>query len=152
MPHRLDTDKQIFFYENEFYPLSNFSAFRVDWQGIDFDTAEHAYHWAKFDSRELKEHILASRSAHDAFAFAQQNAKHIRGDWYLIIDGCQKRISVMRNILYTKLQQHEYVRRKLLETGSRKLVEDSWRDDFWGIGPNGDGQNWMGRLWMEIRD
>lgn len=30
-------------------------------------------------------------------------------------------------------------------------VENSWRDDFWGWGPNRDGQNMLGRLWMEIR-
>jgi predicted NAD-dependent protein-ADP-ribosyltransferase YbiA (DUF1768 family) len=24
-------------------------------------------------------------------------------------------------------------------------------DDFWGWGPNRDGKNMLGRLWMEIR-
>lgn len=43
--------------------------------------------------------------------------------------------------------------RDLLEkmTGDRELVEDSWRDDFWGWGPNRDGQNMLGKLWMELR-
>lgn len=45
----------------------------------------------------------------------------------------------------------QYVRRKLLATGDRELVEDSWRDDFWGWGPNRDGQNMLGKLWMEVR-
>jgi predicted NAD-dependent protein-ADP-ribosyltransferase YbiA (DUF1768 family) len=57
----------------------------------------------------------------------------------------------MSNILRLKLAQHEYVRRKLLATGDRDLIEDSWRDDFWGWGPNRDGQNMLGKLWMEIR-
>jgi predicted NAD-dependent protein-ADP-ribosyltransferase YbiA (DUF1768 family) len=57
----------------------------------------------------------------------------------------------MHKILLAKVDQHPYVRRKLLETGARILVEDSWRDDFWGWGPNKDGQNVLGRLWMEIR-
>ncbi len=57
----------------------------------------------------------------------------------------------MLSILRVKAEQHEYVRRKLLETGDRQLVEGSWRDDFWGIGPNKDGQNMLGKLWMGIR-
>ena len=43
------------------------------------------------------------------------------------------------------------MRRKLLATGDRTLIENSWRDDFWGWGPNRDGQNMLGRLWMEVR-
>lgn len=53
--------------------------------------------------------------------------------------------------LVTPYQEHEYVQRKLLQTGGRRLVEDSWRDNFWGWDPNRDGQNMLGRLWMELR-
>lgn len=38
-----------------------------------------------------------------------------------------------------------------LATGDRELIEDSWRDDFWGWGPNRDGKNMLGKLWMEVR-
>ena len=58
----------------------------------------------------------------------------------------------MKSILRAKADQHEYVRRKLLATGDRELIEDSWRDDFWGWGPNRDGKNMLGKLWMEVRD
>ena len=58
----------------------------------------------------------------------------------------------MRQILWLKVNQHKYVKRKLIQTGDRELIEDSWRDDFWGLGPNKDGQNMLGKLWMEIRE
>lgn len=48
MSHGLDTDKQVFFYEQEFYPLSNFSSFTLLWKRHLFYTSEHAYHWEKF--------------------------------------------------------------------------------------------------------
>lgn len=32
-----------------------------------------------------------------------------------------------------------------------KLIEDSWRDSYWGWGPNKDGNNHLGKLWMEVR-
>lgn len=141
-----DTDKQVFFYEQDFYVLSNFSAFSLEWDGIRFDTSEAAYHWMKFPlSPGIRTKIQYANSAHDAFKIAEHFKGQRRGDW----DGVK--IDIMRNILRAKTAQHEYVRRKLLATGDRELIEDSWRDDFWGWGPNRDGQNMLGKLWMEVR-
>ena len=58
----------------------------------------------------------------------------------------------MKEILLAKAQQHTYVRRKLLSTGTRELIENSWRDNFWGWGPDREGQNMLGVLWMEVRE
>ena len=151
MPHRLDTTEAVYFYENEFYPLSNFSAFRLLWEGMDFDTSEHAYHWTKFtgvrqpDGQIIQSAIVRARSAHAAFKIAQDAAALVRLDWPAVKE------SIMLQILWAKAEQHEYVRRKLLETGERLLVEDSWRDAWWGLGPDGTGANRLGHLWMEIR-
>ena len=148
--HKFDTERQVFFYEQDFYALSNFSAFRVRWSGIEFDTSEAAYHWAKFDGAashhpEIQRLIMRARSAHCAFKIAEQYRASRRTDWDAI------KVDIMRSILLAKVGQHDYVRRKLLDTGDRELIEDSWRDDFWGWGPNRDGQNMIGKLWMEIR-
>ena len=142
----LDTPTQVFFYEQDFYVLSNFSAFRLSFAGRWHDTSEHAYHWMKFTHDiQVQNAISASRSAHDAFKIAEKyKASRITG-WDQI------KTTVMFNILCAKAQQHEYVRRKLLATGDRELIEDSWRDDFWGWGPNRDGQNMLGKTWMEVR-
>lgn len=145
--HRLDTDEAVYFYENDFYPLSNFSAFTLRWHGQLFFTSEHAYHWEKFPhSPSLRSRIEQAPSAHEAFKLAGTYADYQRPDW------ADVRVGIMRTILWAKYDQHEYVRRKLMASGDRELVEDSWRDAFWGIGPNRDGENKMGRLWMEIRD
>ena len=139
-------DDFVGFYEREFYPLSNFSAFTLRWKGQVFATSEAAYHWEKFSSRpDLQGAIIQAPSAHEAFKFAERHRADRRPDWD------QVKVAVMLALLQTKAQQHEYVRRKLLETGDRLLVEDSWRDDFWGWGPNKDGQNQLGKLWMQVR-
>ncbi|MCP1832812.1 ribA/ribD-fused uncharacterized protein [Bradyrhizobium sp. USDA 4545] len=140
----------MFFYEQDFYVLSNFSAFRLRWRGIDFDTSEHAYHWEKFNGDashqpEIQRLIRFAPSAHEAFKIAESHQASRRADWNDV------KVNVMANILRAKVSQHEYVRRKLLATGDRELIEDSWRDDFWGWGPNRDGQNMLGKLWMELR-
>lgn len=146
MNHSLDTDEIVCFYEQEFYPLSNFSSFTLWWHGLRFDTSEAAYHWEKFpDDPILRDFILRAPSAHEAFHRAQVNSHRRRRDWDSI------KVGVMRDILVAKVTQHEYVRRKLLETGGRQLVENSWRDDFWGWGETHEGQNQLGKLWMEIR-
>lgn len=146
--HGLDTDERVCFYEQEFYPLSNFSAFALQWCGRRFDTSEAAYHWMKFahtDEAWIQEAIRTAPSAHEAFKIASRNAHRYRRDW------ADVRVEVMRDILRAKVEQHEYVRRKLEQTGDRELVENSWRDGFWGWGEDRKGQNMLGKLWMEIR-
>lgn len=144
--HKLDTDRQVFFYEQEFYVLSNFSAFNLRWRCFTFDTVEAAYHWEKFpDFLSLQHRILLAPSAHEAFRIAQAEKVCRRHDWDEV------KVDILRELLRAKAEQHEYVRRKLLETGERELIEDSWRDDFWGWGPNRDGKNMLGKLWMEVR-
>lgn len=148
--HGLDTAERVCFYEQEFYVLSNFSAFCIRWRGANHFTSEHAYHWARFDLPEgrgalLQDCVQRSASAHQAFKFAQENKSKQRPDWDAI------KVDTMREILRAKVDQHDYVRKKLLETGDRELVENSWRDAFWGWGPNRDGQNMLGKLWMEVR-
>lgn len=146
MNHGLDTDTRVCFYEQDFYVLSNFSAFSLMWKGIRFPTSEAAYHWEKFpNSPSVQEAIAIAISAHEAFKIAERNKALRRPDWDSV------KVDIMREILREKANQHEYVRRKLLATGDRELVENSWRDDFWGWGPNKDGKNQLGKLWMEIR-
>ena len=158
MPHKGDTTDTVYFYEQEFYVLSNFSAFRLYWRDLDFDTSEHAYQWEKFwvptrrhqdiqaaGHQNIQAAIHQARSAHEAFKIAEANRPHVREGWEA------QKTGVMRAILRTKAAQHEYVRRKLLETGDRTLIEDSWRDAFWGWGADRQGQNMLGKLSMEIR-
>ncbi len=145
--HGLDTEREVFFYEQDFYVLSNFSAFNLQWNGHTYQTSEHAYQAAKFTGHrdDIAALIARAPSAHEAFKIAERHKEDRRPTWDRI------KVMTMGFILRAKVEQHEYVRRKLLETGDRTLIENSWRDDFWGWGPNRDGKNMLGRLWMEVR-
>jgi len=154
----LDTDQRVRFYEHDFYVLSNFSAFSLVWRHLTFATSEAAYHYEKFsyidsggvcssaEQNQIASQILKAPSAHEAFKIAERHKALRRPDWDAV------KFDVMLRILRAKVSQHEYVRRKLLATGDRELVEDSWRDDVWGWGPHRTGQNMLGRLWMQVRD
>ena len=137
-----------FFYTYEWGCLDNFSAFAVEWRGRLWPTAEHAYQSAKFEAEQMIERIHATRSAHDAKRIANDPEYRplIRPDWQAV-----KR-DVMEEVLRAKFAQHEYVRKKLRETRGWLLVEDSHRDAYWGRGADWTGENWLGRIWMQIRD
>lgn len=142
-----ETGKSILFYENKFYPFSNFSAFEVIWEGEVWKTVEHAYQAAKFKDEKIKKRIQNARSAHDAMKLAKivyDDKK--RKDWHDV------KLSIMESIVRAKLSQHYYVQKQLILTDNRELIENSPRDSYWGWGPEKNGHNHLGKIWMKLRE
>ena len=140
-------DEVIGFYPREFYPFDNFSSFKVEWNGYLFASVEEAYQAASFmgSDEELVEKIKKSHSADEAQRIAYANRDKRRED-------CDDvKISIMEELLRLKIEQNPYVKKKLLQTEDYMIVEDSPKDDFWGWGPNRNGQNNLGKLWMKLR-
>ncbi len=105
----------------------------------------HGLDSEKFDNHEIIEALQNTRSAHDAMKLAYANKDKYRKDWDDI------KLGIMKKILRSKVEQHPYVKKKLLESKDKELIENSWRDSYWGCGPNKDGENHLGKLWMEVR-
>ena len=133
-------DEVIGFYPREFYPFDNFSSFKVEWNGYLFASVEEAYQAASFmgSDEELVEKIKKSHSADEAQRIAYANRDKRREDWDDV------KISIMEELLRLKIEQNPYVKKKLLQTEDYMIVEDSPKDDFWGWGPNRNGQNNLG--------
>ncbi|HEY4520049.1 MAG TPA: NADAR family protein [Candidatus Paceibacterota bacterium] len=142
----LSCEEDVLFYEGPWYFLSNFSSFAVYVFGEHYPTAEHAYQTAKFKDKEMRFAIRTTSSAHEAKKLARASAPKLMANWEVF------RLDNMENILRAKLTQHPYIQRKLLESGSALLIEDSQKDNFWGRGPDWKGENHLGRLWMKLRD
>lgn len=51
-----------------------------------------------------------------------------------------------------KIVQNPELRKRLLETGDRKIVEHTEEDSYWGDGGDGSGQNRLGVLYMKLRE
>lgn len=136
---------KIFFYEGQWYFFSNFSSFMVHWRGVDWQTNEHAYQAAKFTDLAIIEEIRSARSAHDALKIAHAHSNSEISNWDDI------KLEIMEGIVRAKLAQHPYVQRKLLETGDAEIVENSPIDSFWGRGPDWQGENHLGKIWMKLR-
>ena len=90
--------------------------------------------------------ILLHHSADEAQRIAYANRDKQRPDWNEV------KLGIMEELLRLKIEQNPYVKKKLLQTEDYLIVEDSPKDAFWGWGPNRDGENQLGKLWMKLRD
>ena len=136
------------FYTRKFFCLDNFSAFKFVYENIEFPTVEHAYQAYKFKETapDIFDKIAKCNSPVEAKKIAVENADKICLNWEKI------KVDLMKKLLLAKMNQNPYVKEKLLSTKDYIICEDSNVDDFWGIGRNRDGQNMLGKLWMEIRE
>ena len=110
---------------------------------ITAPTAEHAYQALKTLRPQEREAVLKSPSPAAARAIGRRIT--LRPNWDRI------RQPKMKLVQFTKYHQHLYLRRRLLDTGERVLVEENhWGDTYWGQ-CRGQGTNYLGRLLMEVR-
>ncbi len=143
-----ETADAVYFFTPAFAPLDNCSAHALDLWGITFQTAEHAYQWKKYIDTypDIAAKILAAKSPETAKEISDSHKAEQPANWSKV------KISIMEEILTAKAQQHADVREILRRTGGRQIVENSPVDNFWGTGPNKNGTNMLGKIWMKIRD
>lgn len=125
--------------------LSNWSAHSIIVNGEEYKTVDHAYHAAKFDDPKIKLKIIGANSP--------LMAKKVANDFsHLQKQLTQKdKVQIMRNLNSIKAKQHKEVSDALIKSGDAEIIEDNPFDSFWGTGPDGNGRNEMGKIWMEIR-
>jgi ribA/ribD-fused uncharacterized protein len=124
--------------------LSNYSSCVVFYEGHAYQSVEHAYQAQKSTDPAIQKAIRDCATP----ATAKKLARSVlmREDWETV------KIPIMRDLLREKFSQ-EPERTILLETDQAELVEGNWWGDaFWGQCPLGTGQNWLGKLLMEVRD
>ena len=133
--------------------LSNMaSGFPLRVNGISILTSEALYQACRFPQLpDVQRLILEQRSPMTAKMKSKPYRRNSRPDWD------QVRIKIMRWCLRVKLAQNWASFSELLfATGSRAIVEESRRDDFWGAKPVDEstlvGANVLGRLLMELRE
>ena len=135
------------FFMDGWYVFDNFAPFQIEWRGKLYPTNEHAFQAAHFidTNLNLSEQVRLCRSPREASDFANENKDQDRSDWKTI------RLDIMGELVRCKLEQHPYVRKILLESGDKDIVEMNDTDEFWGWGKNHDGQNQLGNIWMKLR-
>lgn len=130
-------------FQGEHRFLSNFWHVYVTYDGEVYPTVEHAYQAAKTLNPEFRKAICYATTG-EAKRMGRQVP--MRPDWEAI------KIDVMRDLLKQKFTEEPELRELLLATGDAELIEgNTWNDYFWGV-CNGNGQNWLGKLLMEVRE
>jgi ribA/ribD-fused uncharacterized protein len=124
----LITDKHVFFWGGEF---SNWHLSDFEWRGINFNCAEQAMMWCKadvFGDTESKKLILAEKNPRNQKKLGRQVVNFDDTIWSL----CRYDLAI--SFLYAKYSQKENLRKLLIETHPKILVEASPYDTIWGIG------------------
>jgi len=134
---RNDTDELLGTYSDHGFMLD-----QKHWPSV-----EHYFQAMKFETTDEVhfEKIRLSESPKYARKFGRVKSKKIRSDWPQV-----KRV-VMTRALYTKCKAHEEVSAALLESASRKIMENSQYDYYWGCGRDRRAQNIYGKVLMDVR-
>lgn len=62
------------------------------------------------------------------------------------------KINVMYKGVYKKFKQNKHLRKIILSTDDKIIIEDAKYDSFWGCGRNNKGRNELGKILMKVRD
>jgi len=131
-------------FSGEYRFLSNFWMVPIPFENVWYPSVEHAYQAAKTLDAAEKTLIKNASTASEA----KRLGKHvkIRPDWESV------KIDYMKYLVWYKFSMYPEMGKKLLDTKDAELVEgNTWNDTFWGV-CNGLGQNWLGKILMEVRD
>jgi ribA/ribD-fused uncharacterized protein len=131
-------------FQGEYRFLSNFWPATVEFEGMAYPTAEHAYQAAKTLDAAERRRIAALPTPAEAKRAGR--ALPLRADWE------QVKFDVMLRCVRDKFARDPDLRRRLLATAPAHLEEgNTWGDTVWGVS-NGVGDNRLGKILMRVRD
>ena len=123
--------------------------------GTLYPTAEHYFQCERFSDPTIRQAILDKSSPMSCKMVAKKHREHMTIEQYSPED-----LDLMRRTIRFKLENHPNLRLQLLALPADAIImEDASARGgasarFWGMKlENGiwTGQNWLGRLWMELR-
>jgi ribA/ribD-fused uncharacterized protein len=159
----IPADNRILYFKRDragFGFLSHFYPSPIALGGEVWPTVEHYYQAQRSDDSAYRQAIRTADSPGKAKHLAASPDDRNRGakrSWFRLhqmrprSDWKEVKLGIMRRADEAKFTQHPDVATLLLATGDAELVEDSPYDPYWGIGADGKGSNWAGRVLMEIR-
>jgi predicted NAD-dependent protein-ADP-ribosyltransferase YbiA (DUF1768 family) len=177
--------KYEFFYSTK-SPFSNFYPSKFEAEGITFISSEQYMMYQKavfFKDTEIAQKILDKNQTPLAQKFlsgtvsAKWILENTRTDWNDLQSSIKafgrqvrnyddtwdlNRVRIVTNGILAKFQQNEDIKKVLLATGSKTLVEAAPHDRIWGIGlaekdavliPEAQwkGKNLLGKVLMDVR-
>lgn len=136
-------DKEVKGFFGKYKFLSNFHICPVYFEGDCYPSTENAYMAAKTLDLEARKQFL-NIDPKDAKALGRKIT--LRPDWEEV------KYDVMAMVIFDKFYRNLDIRQQLIETGDRAMTEaNHWGDTQWGTDPDGNGENNLGKILMNIR-
>ena len=129
-------------FHGEYRWLSNFHPSAVRMAGLVFPTVENAYQASKCaDVRQFADFVNITPG----------KAKRLGNKVDKAYGWNAKKVAVMRFLLEQKFATGTELSEKLIETDREIIVEgNNWGDTFWGV-CDGEGDNRLGEMIMDLR-
>jgi N-glycosidase YbiA len=161
----IPNDNRILFYRRDrrdFGFLSHFYPSPIVLDGEQWPTTEHYYQAQKSLDPAYRRAIRACETPGEAKKCAITQTKNPDSttnlrSWFALkdreprVDWFEVKRDIMCRADLAKYEQNPHLAELLLACGNAEIVEDSSSDSFWGIGRDGDGENWAGRIIEEVR-
>lgn len=140
--------KTIRFYKEfgEYGYLATYSKHGFLKDGILWKTSEHYYQAQKFFEPDVKKRIAEAETPKVASNIGRDRNLNLRSDWEDV------KQEVMFDAVYYKFKQNKDILKKLLDTGNAEIVEATVKENYWGCGPNNDGENNYGKILVKVRE
>ena len=152
-------DAILFYNKGVYYPFTNTYYVAVNIDGTDWTSTEHYFQAGKFGNKltdQIRKDLakegagsLQKKAENGDAPFDQIDKDWFKKEW----QGGGKNKERMLNVLWAKFTQHDDLKKLLLSTKGKILVEDAGeKDKMWGNGANGTGCNHLGQMLMHLRD
>jgi ribA/ribD-fused uncharacterized protein len=136
--------------------LGNMAPSPVQYDGKRWKTTEALFQALRFRDDAVKEAIRDQRSPMSVKMLAR---RHLKRGANVVVPRSEQDLANMEMVLRLKLEQHQELRQKLLDIGDETIIEDCTNrpggsGKFWGATfKDGQwvGENWLGKLWMKLR-
>lgn len=130
-------------FKDEYSFLSNFYEAPVEYDGLLYTSSEAAFQAQKCCTKEERKQF---QNLNPSASKKMGRKVRMRPNWD------NMKTDVMLEIVRNKFSQNPDLKEKLLATGSAYLEEGNWwGDKIWGV-CNGEGENRLGRILMQVRD
>lgn len=140
--------EEIRFYKEfgEYGYLATYSNYGFFKDGVFWKTSEHYYQAQKFMDSDTKIRIQNAETPKIASTIGRDRKLNLRSDWEEV------KQDVMFDAVYYKFKQNKDILQKLLDTGRAIIIEATVKENYWGCGPNNDGQNNYGKILIKVRE
>lgn len=129
-------------FADDYHFLSSFYMKKLEYQGVIYKSAEHAYQAMKALKAEERQQIRLAPTAAQAKRLGRKCDSNVE-QWD------RSKFEIMRAILRQKFKADSVLADQLLATGTKMLIEgNDWNDQYWGMIWNPHTRSWLGSNYL----